>query len=234
MNTLAIVIPCRNQIAFTRLCVESLFASTMDAHRLIVIDNQCSDGTPEWVMERCEARGVDLDVISYRGVNLSACWNLGIKRALECRGVDLVAVINNDVVVGHGWDCEFRRHFSKRPETWLAVPECIGSMVDEGFHDEALARANREDYQINRDWFPGYFMVFRASAFFSLGLFDERYRIWYGDTDMRERLNAAGRPAVQLPVPIVHFGSKTTGSVANHQELIAQDRRRFREVYGYE
>lgn len=230
---IAIVIPCRNQIEFTRQCLESIFAGTLGDYSIILIDNECTDGTVEWAMERCEAHRVPLDVIPFVGVNLSACWNLGIEQAKQNR-CELAAIINNDVVVGNGWDCGFRQHFRQHRHTWLAVPDCIGSLVDEGFRDEVLARAGRTDFEVLTNWFPGYFMVWRMTAFLAVGTFDEHYRIWYGDTDMRHRLNAADHPAVKLPVPIIHFGSKTTGGVPGHQEIIGQDRAHFRGVYGHE
>ena len=230
---IGIVIPCRNQLEYTQQCVESLFASTVGDYRIILIDNECTDDTVRWVTERCAAHNIALDVIHRVGTNLSACWNAGISRAVQHK-TDLVAILNNDVVVGAGWDCKFREHFAQRAETWLAVPECVGSANDEVLHNAVLELADCADFQISQEWFPGYFMVFRTAVFASLGLFNENYRIWYGDTDMRHRLNAAGYPAVMLRVPIVHFGSKTTGTVPAHGAIIDEDRRYFRGVYGYE
>ena len=229
---LAIVIPCRNQISFTKLCLQSLFFHTAGPYRLIVIDNESSDGTADWVKSFCAWLGIPCDVLSYAGTNLSAIWNLGVRRAAE-HGCELVAVINNDIAVAADWDAAFVDHFARNPATWCAVPECMSSVIDEAFLSEATARAGRTDVNPMPDWFPGYFMVFRTAALIDLGLFDERYRIWYGDTDIRKRLNAAGRPAVRLNrVPIVHFGSKTTGSVADHHAIIAEDRAKFFAKYG--
>ena len=141
--TLAIVIPCRNQIAFTRQCLESLFAGTVGDYRVILIDNESTDGTAEWVTEHCAAHGLHLDVICFAGVNLSACWNLGIRQAIADR-CELVAVINNNVCVGRGWDLAFREHFAANRHTWCAVPECTGTTL-EGFEAELMARTGRRD-----------------------------------------------------------------------------------------
>ncbi len=249
---LSIIIPVRNQIEFTRRCLESLFAGTCGDYRIVLIDNGCHDGTAEWVMERCEAHGIDLDVIAVSGVNLSRCWNEGILAVRRDAGFGddglppssfilhpssfpLVAVINNDVVVGNGWDLAFARHFAAHPRTWCAAADCVAGETGEAFDREVLARAGSDAFHESPGWLPGYFMVFRLEAFERLGLFDDSYRIWYGDTDMKERLVAAGHPPVILRgAPIVHFGSKTTGSVPGHQAIIDADRARFKARYGHE
>jgi hypothetical protein len=66
-----------------------------------------------------------------------------------------------------------------------------------------------------------------------IGLFDERFRIWFGDTDMARRLTAAGYPPVVLAnVVIIHDGGRTCGLLGPRlRPLIKEDQQQWQEKY---
>ncbi len=96
----SIIIPCWNQLEFTRQCVVALVRCTRPPWELILIDNGSSDGTHEYIAGVHDAAPVRVAVITNttnRG--FPAAINQGLKRA---RGEYLV-LLNNDVVVTDGW-----------------------------------------------------------------------------------------------------------------------------------
>ena len=96
----SVIMPCWNQLEFTRQCVAALVRHTRPPWELVVVDNGSTDGTTEYLAGVQDAAGVAVTVIrngSNRG--FPAAVNQGLKRA---RGEYLV-LLNNDVVVTDGW-----------------------------------------------------------------------------------------------------------------------------------
>jgi glycosyltransferase involved in cell wall biosynthesis/Flp pilus assembly protein TadD len=96
----SIIIPCSNQLEFTRQCIAALNRHTRRPCELIVIDNGSTDGTAEYLAGVRDMASVPVTVITNRtNRGFPAAINQGLKAA---RGEYLV-LLNNDVVVTEGW-----------------------------------------------------------------------------------------------------------------------------------
>jgi GT2 family glycosyltransferase len=96
----SIIIPCVNQLEFTRHSLRALFRHTRPPWELIVVDNGSGDGTGAYLAGVQDASPAPVTVISNasnRG--LSAAINRGLRVA---RGEYLV-LLNNDAVVTDSW-----------------------------------------------------------------------------------------------------------------------------------
>ena len=96
----SIIIPCWNQLEFTRQCVRALLRHTRSPWELIIIDNGSTDGTGEYLAGLQDAAPVPVTLIANatnRG--FPAAINQGLH---EAHGGYLV-LLNNDVVVTDGW-----------------------------------------------------------------------------------------------------------------------------------
>jgi len=96
----SILVPCCDQVAFTRACLRALFRFTRPDWELIVIDNGSTDATPDYLAGIRDAASVPVTI-------LTNAENLGFPRAINqglqaARGDDLV-LLNNDAVVTDGW-----------------------------------------------------------------------------------------------------------------------------------
>ncbi len=96
----SIIVPCWNQLEFTRHCVRALVHYTRRPWELIVIDNGSNDGTGAYVSGVQDAAPVAVTVIANStNVGFPAAINQGLK---EARGEYLV-LLNNDAVVTERW-----------------------------------------------------------------------------------------------------------------------------------
>jgi GT2 family glycosyltransferase len=96
----SVVIPCFNQLEFTRQCLAALVRHTRPPWELVVVDNGSTDGTADYLRGVRDAASVHVEVITNpdnRGFPAAA--NQGLRAA---RGDHLV-LLNNDVVPTDAW-----------------------------------------------------------------------------------------------------------------------------------
>ena len=96
----SVIVPCWNQLDFTRHCLRALFRYTDRPWELIVIDNGSTDGTGEFLAGVQVGGRVPVTVIhNERNRGFPAAINQGLRAA---RGEFLV-MLNNDAVVTEAW-----------------------------------------------------------------------------------------------------------------------------------
>jgi len=96
----SIIIPCWNQLEYTRFCLPALVRHTRPPWELIVIDNGSTDGTGLYLAGVQDVAPVRVTVVSNaRNLGFPSAINQGLKAA---RGEYLV-LLNNDAVVTDGW-----------------------------------------------------------------------------------------------------------------------------------
>jgi len=96
----SIIIPCWNQLEYTRFCLPALVRHTRPPWELIVIDNGSTDGTGIYLAGAQDVAPVPVTVVSNaQNMGFPAAINQGLKVA---RG-DYLVLLNNDAVVTDGW-----------------------------------------------------------------------------------------------------------------------------------
>jgi len=91
----SIIIVTHNELAFTRMCLESVRFFTDEPYELIMVDNGSTDGTVEFLRASGDVRLIEN--AGNRG--FPAACNQGI---LASRG-EYILLLNNDVIVTTGW-----------------------------------------------------------------------------------------------------------------------------------
>jgi glycosyltransferase involved in cell wall biosynthesis len=96
----SIIVPCWNELEFTRQCLAALIRHSRSPWELIVVDNGSTDGTDFYLNGVQDTAAVPVTVIA-NGENrgFPAAVNQGLQQA---RGEFLV-LLNNDVVVTDAW-----------------------------------------------------------------------------------------------------------------------------------
>lgn len=128
----SIIIPTWNNLAFLRLCVESIRRHSAEEHQIIVHVNDGSDGTLEWV----RAQGFDY---THSERNIGVCMACNLMRTKV--QTDYILYLNDDMYVLPGWDTALaaevqslsdNRFFLSSTMIHPRKPENIGIVADYG------------------------------------------------------------------------------------------------------
>ena len=91
-----ILIPTWNNLEYLKLCISSILKNSHFVNQLVVIINEGSDGTLEWVSEQKE-----IDFV-HAGQNIGICYGLNIARSLIKS--EYVVYANDDMYLLPDWD----------------------------------------------------------------------------------------------------------------------------------
>jgi len=91
----SILIPTWNNLAFLKLCIESIRKNSTYAHEILIHVNDGSDGTLEWVREQGLRH-------THSEQNIGVCYALNGLRPLV--STDYILFMNDDMYVCPGWD----------------------------------------------------------------------------------------------------------------------------------
>jgi GT2 family glycosyltransferase len=209
----AIVILCYNGVADTLACLRSLHGLDYprDRYELLVVDNASGDGTAEAV--RRSAPGV---TVIETGANLgyAAGNNVGLRYALD-HGHDYALLLNNDTEVAP----DFLRLLVEAVEVdpvagaagptiyYAEQPDLIWSAGGTLDRARGLSRmrgnGERERGQFRDvspvDFATGCALLLRRSALERIGLLDERFFMYYEETEWCARLARAGMRTLHVP-----------------------------------
>lgn len=94
----SIIIPSWNNLAYLKLCVDSLQRFSSIEHEIIVHINEGSDGSLEWV----RAQGIKY---THSAKNVGVC--LSVNHAMAQASHDWLLFMNDDMVAAPGWDKAF-------------------------------------------------------------------------------------------------------------------------------
>ncbi len=96
----SVIIPCWNQLEFTRKCIGALFRQTGPNWELIIINNGSTDGTADYMSGVQDVSPVPVTLIA-NGTNRG--FPTAINQGLQYARGEYLVLLNNDVVVTDGW-----------------------------------------------------------------------------------------------------------------------------------
>ncbi len=234
----SIVIVTHNRLECTRACIESIASWTPEPHELVFVDNASTDGTVEYLRERCAESTL---IANERNEGFLLGANAGISAA---RG-RYVLLLNNDTEVTPGWLGALLRA-AERSDVGIASGKIVGPdgrvqlagayiafdgsarMIGEGLSpdDPALA-VEREVCYVG-----GHCMLIKRELLEKIGPLDVSYGFGYHeDTDLCYRAREAGYRVVYTPGCLVRhhlFGTP----LPERQQIIQENLRRFMERWG--
>jgi N-acetylglucosaminyl-diphospho-decaprenol L-rhamnosyltransferase len=193
-----------------------------------VVDNGSTDGTVEWVRTRPELTLVETG--SNRGYGGAA--NVGVATAAE----EWVLVANPDITFEPGAIDDLLKVAARWPRAGALGPRIhtddgllypsarelpsIGRGVGHAVFGwvwpaNPWTAAYRRERGTPREgtvgWLSGACLLLRREAFEAVGGFDERYFMYFEDTDLCARMAAAGFDIVYAPsATVVHHGGHAT------------------------
>ncbi len=165
---ISLIIVTYNSAALLSECLAAIAATTYPNYEVLVVDNASSDGTPQLIAAR------------YPWVRLLAnSENIGFGRACNqgarAAGGDLLVFLNPDVVVTPDWLSILARHMGAFSDAGIICPTTLypGQLPPHALVPMADTAA-----------VPGCAMLVRRAAWQQLGGFDERYFLYWEDTDL--------------------------------------------------
>jgi GT2 family glycosyltransferase len=204
----------------TLACLASLAALDYAHKRLLLVDNGSTDGT----IAAVSARFPEVEILANeRNLGFAAGANVGLRHALA-QGADYVFFINNDAVA----DPALLRHLlaAAAPDVGMVAPKIYyageprriwsvgGQRHPLTGEQTGDARNTLDDGQwrdvAERDFFAGCAVLFSREFLEQVGLFDERFFMYYEDFDLSNRARAAGFRL--LLSPRAHVWHKVAGS----------------------
>ncbi|MNR75310.1 putative glycosyltransferase EpsE [compost metagenome] len=240
----SIVMLTWNQLAYTRLCIESVYNHTPEPFELILVDNGSTDGTVAY-LENLAAEHANVKLV-LNGTNRGYAG--GNNQGLALASGDTLVLLNNDTVVSRGWLSGLHKALQLEgvgvagpcsnavvgPQLVTSVPYDCSSL--EGL--EAFARSWGAEH---RDRYPevkriiGFCMAIRRDVLEQIGGLDTSFGMGnLEDDDYSIRVHLAGyKLVIAQEVFVHHFGSVTfKGQSIDYLRLMEANWKIFKEKYG--
>jgi GT2 family glycosyltransferase len=200
----------------TRLCIDSLLASTYERHLVVVVDN----ASPSADADRLSAEfGDRIHVLSStKNLGYGGGANLGIGWALD-RGSDFAWVLNNDTTVDPTCIKVLVDAMESNTDFGILSPQIsapIGREAPSGIWFSGgsvlLAKATAR-HSVGRltgesiartEYVTGCAMFIRASALAGAGLFCEPLFLFWEDVDLSLRMRRTGWELGVVPNALIH------------------------------
>ncbi|MEW6424287.1 MAG: glycosyltransferase family 2 protein [Bacillota bacterium] len=235
----SLIVPTRNRLSLTRLFVESLLKNTPEPVELIFVDNNSTDGTPEYLSR---IPGVRV-IVNQANLGFAAGCNKGLAVARS----DYLVLLNNDIIVSRGWLSRLVAHFKEWPKVGLIGPlsNCAGGEQTIGVNFFSISQIEEFDRQLavknsrrccrKANILSGFCLLLKREVLNAIGGLDPRFGPGNFDDDdycLRARL-AGFELLVAEDVFIYHFGGQTfRGEKMNHAGIMRRNWDKFRQKWG--
>jgi GT2 family glycosyltransferase len=261
----AVVIVSFNTKAMLRDCLKSVFeeagqmaGAAVEVH---VVDNASKDGSPEMVEREFPAVRLTR---SAENLGFGAANNVALRTILDEGRARYIILLNSDAFPQAGAFFLALRMMDATPEAGcggarLVYPDGRDQPSARRFHsllDDAMVatglagtfpksrffgRAHRTwadaGEATEADWIPGAFMILRPEALRQVGLFDERFFLYYEEVDLCRRLWATGWKVWYWPeIVVTHVCGESARTVreldyASREAQVVQWRMRSTLLY---
>lgn len=240
----SVAVLTHDNLAFTRLCLESLLANTeYPNYELLIVDNASADGTPAYLRELGQRFSWVRPMFNDR----NAGFGPGNNQALAAATGEILVLLNNDTMLPRGWLSRLAHHLSDA-RLGLIGPAtnrtCNEAQVEApyatygDFLRFAEARAVTYDGIRHEIRMPMMFCTaFRRDILDQIGPLDERFETgMFEDEDYALRVQAAGYEVAWAPDVYVHHAYHASiGKLlpsGRYTALFKANQQRFEEKWG--
>lgn len=214
--TISVIIPQFCNIQLTLRCVRSLIAHEKQARlQVIVVD----DGSPLPLLQSFQRQAPpNIEIVrSTKNRGVTHAWNAGA----ELASGEVLIFLNNDVISRGEW-C----HKLVAP---LQSQQTLLTGAALRFEPQFPARFTH--LLINQQLLQGWCLAISRSLFVELSRFDERFVLYYSDSDLQCRLIQRSHSARAISaisdLPLDHQAHQTTRNLPDRQKQWLADRKVF-------
>lgn len=241
----------------TLACLDSLAQVKIQDFELsvVVVDN----ASKESFQTAKQYQNFELKIIrSDRNLGFAGGQNLGVKYGLE-NGIDYFVVLNNDVILDENFLLELIKTFEKEKDCGIVSPKIYFAKGYE-FHKDRYKEEEKGkiiwyaggkidwqnviathrgvdevdkgqfEKQEETDFASGCCEMIKREVFGKVGLFDEKYFLYYEDNDLSQRAKRSGFGIYYQPKAVLwHLNAGSTGGSGSalHDYYITRNRLLF-------
>lgn len=193
----------------TLACLNSLACQTYPNLKILAVDNGSQDGSAQIIRDEFPQAEV---LANPKNLGFAGGYNTGMRRALDS-AADYIFILNNDAVLDPAGIEELINHAS--PDLGILAPVIYYASSTDKIWSSG-GKTNRWNLEkqdrwadrldpggwpevIEQDFVNGCCMLFPRQALERVGLFDENYQMYYEDSDLCQRMRAAGRRILVIP-----------------------------------
>lgn len=223
-------------IDFTRACLDSVQKLTYGNCQILLVDNGSDEHDGEKLAK--EFPGVALLRLSENFGFAGGC-NRGMEYCLE-HGADFIWLVNNDAKVAADALIILMQQAKQKQDAGAFGGAVVDSLSAAEKHIEASRGtinfrsaktkvvSQTVSEPVNCDWLHGSNLLLRAKTLREVGLFDERYFLYFEDTELCHRINLKGWKCLFVPDAMIeHLGSASTQDSRKHWRSYYYIRNRF-------
>jgi GT2 family glycosyltransferase len=239
----SLVVVTHDNLAFLRLCLESILASDAQTdYELVVVDNGSADDTGHYLALLAGANPVVRVIRAGANLGFAGGVNLG---AQESDG-DVLVILNDDVIVGNSWLDPLCARLDQDAAVGMVGPVTASStsLVDAtcsyrtmGEFNMLAERHTRTSNTYEVPFLTMFCVAMRRETFEAIGPLDEDFGLGlFEDDDYCQRLRLGGFSMwLEESVFVHHFGETSLGKLkasGQYSELFESNRRRYENKWG--
>lgn len=243
---ISIVVLTYNNLAFNKACITSILQNTAYAnYELIIVDNQSTDGTVDYLQE-LESENISNVRVIYNNANLG--FASGNNIGMEVAQGEYVLLLNNDTVVSRGWLTAMVKHLEGNLRYAMCNPvtNSIGneSKIRARYHNAEemqefaymyTASHMGEEYT-DADRLPLFATLIRKQVIDEVGMLDDSYKIgMFEDDDYSQAVLQAGYEIVIADDAFVHHVNNASFKKLSDQEykqIFEENKKLFEDKWG--
>jgi GT2 family glycosyltransferase len=235
----SIVMVTHNGLAYTKLCLTSLFDNGWHPQdQLILVDNASTDDTPRFLQELQGRLPFVRVVLNPDNRGFAAANNQGLALATG----RVLILLNNDTLLLQGWQDRLIG-WLENPEVGLVGPvtnrTCNEAQIDAPYRSYAELREFARDYTSAHQgqgtevaMLAMFCAALRRDVFDRVGTLDEQFEVgMFEDDDYARRIRQQGfRVICAEDVYVHHFGQGSMGELCatgQYDRVLLANRRRF-------
>lgn len=217
---LSVIIPVKNKLNMTAVCIASLVANTPSIGEVIVIDDH-SDETKDIFTHD----GL-ITVYENKGHGVNSAWNFGASLAIY----PYIAWVNNDILFSPNWEKPLIEALDD--ETWLVSPYHTAGELPKDFPQGKDRKNNMSGNETGISFLGSCYMM-KKENWERIGPIDRRLKMWCGDNYIFESIiNDFGRKVREIPESYIHHFISQTINRKQKSEVFKEDMKMFNTIYG--
>ena len=224
----SIIIANYNEKNYLKNCIDSIIKNTYYNYKIIVVDNNSTDGSKEMI----ENNYPNLDLIKdYKKYLMARLWNIGINYGIKKYNSDYFYLLNNDTIVKPYWLQEVIKTAEKDLNIGIVGSKQLNfenkPSISSGWINMFGVKYyyGNEEKEVN--WVSGAGFLVKKTVIEKIGLFDEIYSpAYYEETDFEKRAMLNGFKILHCPTSIfLHKeGATTNKSKIDYKEFHYKNR----------